>query len=305
LKGKGLVLLAGSVNMDMVCRLPTLPVPGETVLCHDFTAIPGGKGANQATALARLGARVTMLAAVGNDAYGSQLLEGLRVSGVDTSLIHVCADTPTGMAYIEVDANGQNRIVVAPGANSRVDEALVRQAAVLAALDEADYLVMQLEIPLPTVVFLAREAKKRGVTVILNPAPMPDDLPASLLADVDILVPNETELARLTGRAVTIDTTEEEARGVLARGVGSALVTLGDQGALWILPDETLRFDALPVIAVDTTAAGDTFIGGLVAALARGENRQTAGEFAAKAAAISVSRKGAQSSIPTLEEVPQ
>ena len=298
-----IVVLAGSCNMDLVCRLTALPAPGETVLCHDFAAIPGGKGANQATALARLGAEVAMLGAVGGDAYGNELLAGLKSSGVDVSAMQVLADAPTGMAYIEVDAAGENRIVVVPGANSRVDLDLARQYVSL--LDEAAYLVMQLEIPLDTVCYLAQEARKRGVTVVLNPAPMPAELPQELLANTGILVPNETELARLTGRPVTPATAEAEGRGVLASGVGSVLVTLGEQGAVWILPssNETLRFAAHPVAVVDTTAAGDTFIGGLVAALARGEDRRAAGEFASKAAALSVSRAGAQSSIPTIEEV--
>lgn len=293
------VLVVGSLNMDLVARTPRLPARGETVLGESFHTVCGGKGGNQAVACTRLGARTAMLGCVGSDAFGVELRGGLTQAGVDTAAVRV-EDGASGVALIAVDADGHNSIVVAPGANALLrPEDIDAQRALLQA---CRIIVLQLETPLATVVHAAQLARSLGKQVVLNPAPA-QTLPDSLLESVDWLVPNETEAALLSGVNVTSPATAHEAAEKLrARGVPRVLVTLGAQGVLALGPEGARHFAAPRVDAVDSTAAGDTFIGGLCSALARREALADAIAYAQAAAALSVTRTGAQSSIPTRAE---
>jgi ribokinase len=295
------VVVVGSLNMDVVARAPHLVVPGETVLGHSFVTAPGGKGANQAVAAARLGARTAMVGRVGDDAFGVRLRAGLEADGVDVRGVGTAPGVSTGVAVIVVDDAGRNGIVVVPGANGLVTPADVD--AQDEALRAARVVVLQLEIPLATVEHAARRARALGKTVVLNPAPA-RPLPADLVACADLLVPNEIEAAALSGAPVaSVEDAIGAARRLRATGAGTVLVTLGDRGVVTLGPDGARHDPAPRVHAVDTTAAGDTFIGGLCAALVRGRPLAAAVAFGQAAAAISVTRAGAQPSIPFLREV--
>ena len=295
------IVVVGSLNMDLVARAPRLPVPGETVAGHGFSTVPGGKGANQAVAAARLGGRTAMIGCVGDDAFGVQLRSGLVADGVDCGGVRTAAGVSSGVALIVVDDEGRNGIVIVPGANGRLAPADVdAREEELAA---ARVVVLQLETPLATVEHAARRAKALGRIVVLNPAPA-RELPPSLLACADFLVPNEIEAAALTGaRVASVEDAIEAGRRLRHAGAGTVLVTLGAQGVVAVTASEARHHPAPSVKAVDTTAAGDTFIGGLCAALVRGRPLSAAVAFAQAAAAISVTRPGAQPSIPFLREV--
>ncbi len=299
------ILLIGSLNMDLVIEMKRMPLVGETVAGESLAYIPGGKGANQAYAAARLGGAVTMLGCVGSDQMGDALLESLKESGAEISQIRRSADTPTGMAMIYVNQEGNNSIVVLSGANACCDISYLQEKDTLFA--EADYVMLQMEIPREAVFYAARRAKELGKTVILNPAPAPSpkDLPADLWAQIDYLTPNETELAALCGEE-SLCGQEQVLKGaakLLAKGVGNVLVTLGEKGALLINRQGEAFFPARAVAAADTTAAGDCFHGAFVVSLAEGKERADAIAFANLASSIAVTRKGAQSSIPAREEV--
>jgi ribokinase len=294
------VVVVGSINMDLVARAPRLPVPGETLTGVSFSTLPGGKGANQAVAAARLGAVTAMIGCVGSDAFGVALRGHLREDEVDTSGVRV-VDGTTGVALIVVDDLGKNGIVVVPGANAALSPADVERHEAL--LSEARVVALQLETPLSTVEHATARAHALGKTVVLNPAPA-RPLPLSLLACVDFLVPNEIEAGMLTGRKVDgVEAAIEAARALCALGPKSTIVTLGERGAVVVTPQGAEHVPAKPVRAVDTTAAGDTFIGGLCAALARGRDLGSCVRYAQAAAAISVTRPGAQPSIPYAREV--
>ncbi|ALN55551.1 ribokinase [Lysobacter enzymogenes] len=283
------VLVAGSANLDFVVRAAHAPAPGETVLGRELATYPGGKGANQALACAHAGAAPTrMLLALGEDAHAEPIERSLREGGVE---LHVrrCAERATGSAFVCVADDGENAIVVAPGANAalRGDD--------LPALDGIAWLLLQLESPLDAVADWARQARAAGVAVALNAAPA-RALPAALLDDVDLLIVNEGELAALTG----IDDLDA---AVAAVRVPRVVVTLGARGCLARVDGARLRQDAFAVEAVDTTAAGDTFCGVLVAALARGDGFDTALRRACAASALACTRPGAQSSVPSHAEV--
>ncbi len=291
------ILVIGSLNADLVVRAPHFPQPGETISGDDLQIIPGGKGANQAVAAARHGASVAMLGCVGNDSFGPLLIASLRSNNVDASHVRV-DDSATGTAIVVVDSGGQNSIILSAGANGR-----------LAAQDidglglEARILLLQLEIPLETVIHAAKWGKRRGLTVILNPAPA-RDLPAELIADVDFIIPNETELERLTGARVTDAASAEQAATVLRnRGARNVIVTLGSNGALVLSRQQATHVDACKVAAVDSTAAGDAFIGGFAFALLRGVEVVEAVKYANACGAIATTRFGAQPSLPTRDEV--
>lgn len=284
------VLVAGSANLDFVVRAGHLPQPGETVLGRDFMATPGGKGANQAVACARAGGAPTrMLLALGNDAFAVPLEASLAAAHVQTQIVRV-ADAPTGVAFIGVADSGENSIIVAPGANMRL------RAHDLPPLDGASHLLMQLETPLDVVAAWAQQARAAGVQVVLNAAPaMP--LSPELLANIDLLVVNEVELAQLAPRASSVEAAMQHL------GVPFVVTTLGEQGCRALTPQGWLAQPAFAVQAIDTTAAGDTFCGTLVAALAQGLPWPEALKRASAAAALACTRAGAQASIPTRDEV--
>jgi ribokinase len=296
------IAIVGSLNMDFVARVDQLPLAGQTVLGFGFGTIPGGKGANQACAAGRLGGRVRMIGRVGDDGFGSELRAGLQSAGVDVRDVRPTDGTPTGVALIFVDARGENQIVVAPGANAALTVSDIEQA--LGEAEPGGYLLLQLETPLETVNAAASLGKQRGLTVILDPAPA-QPLPATLLASVDIITPNETEALILLGRreaTVSLEEAPDVARALRELGVGTVIVKLGGKGAFLSTDACDTHFAAPRVDVVDATAAGDTFNGALGVALAEGRPIQEAIVFANRAAALSVTRAGAQASIPTREE---
>ena len=299
----GTLVVVGSLNMDLAFRVLRAPGAGETVSGETFATIPGGKGANQAVGCARLGARVAMIGRVGADAFGTELIAGLRQDGVDIRHVSQDATLPSGVAMVMVDHTAQNRIVVAAGANAALTPALLDDAA--AMITTASLLVLQLEVPLATVMHAADLAHAAGRPVLLNPAPAPSaPLPEALYARIDYLIPNESEAASLTGIDVRDVASAQQAAQILrGRGVRHVLITLGAQGVL--IADETgmRHLPALVVQAVDTTAAGDTFIGGFSAGLLEGMSLDAAAALGQRAAALCVSRPGAQSSIPTRAEL--
>ena len=292
-------VVVGSLNLDTSITLERMPQPGETIAARGISLHPGGKGANQAFALGRLGCPVAMVGAVGQDAAGDTLLESLQAAGVDCSCV-ARREVPTGQAFITVDSAGENAIIILAGANSTVSPADVEKLRPLLA--QADCLVLQLEIPLETVAAAAKLARSLGKVVILDPA---GPLPGELLALCDYLKPNETELALLTGLpTATVEQCETAARQLLAQGVGTVLVSLGAKGALAVTPQEALLVAPPQVKAVDTTSAGDCFTAAFALRLVEGETSlQAALEFANTAAALTASRPGAQASIPAWDEV--
>ncbi len=296
------VAVVGSANTDMVARVARLPRPGETVLSAGFESVPGGKGANQTVAAARLGAGVTFIACVGADRLGDGLVLGLEAEGIDTRHVVRDPDAPTGVALITVDeATGENVIVVASGANAKLSVGLMEMAA--EAIRDADVLVCQLESPLETVTAALKLAREAGKTTILNPAPA-QALSDELLSLVSVLTPNETEAALLAGDARA--TPEAAARTLRARGVGQIVVTLGAAGVLLVTEEGETWLPGRPVArVVDTTAAGDCFTGALAVALGEGKLLAEAAAFANAAAALSVTKAGAQPSLPSRFETEQ
>ncbi|WP_027803276.1 ribokinase [Paraburkholderia dilworthii] len=296
------VAVVGSLNMDLVARAPRLPHPGETLAGRTFAQVAGGKGGNQAVAAARLGAQVSMLGCVGADANGAQLRAGLEAEGIDCAAVETGREA-TGVALIVVDDASQNAIVIVAGSNGEVTpETIARHEAVLAA---ADVVICQLETPLDTVHAALAAARRLGKMVMLNPAPATGPLPAEWLPLIDYLIPNELEAAMLTGLPVGSPEEAATAAAVLrAAGARNVLVTLGPRGVQAALDGAApVLYDAPKVKAVDTTAAGDTFIGGFAAQLAQGASVDAAIRFAQRAAALSVTRAGAQPSIPTRGEL--
>ncbi|MBN1668770.1 MAG: ribokinase [Anaerolineales bacterium] len=301
------LLIIGSLNLDLVVRAPHLPAPGETVLGTAFDTFPGGKGANQAVAAARQGARVAMLGCLGQDDFGRQLLASLQAEGIDHTGLQQLAGVPSGVALITLDAAGQNSIVVAPGANAHLSPAHIEQASGL--FTQADLVLLQLEIPLETVLAAARLAKEQGCRVLLNPAPA-QRLPEELLSLVDVLIPNQSEAALLTGRPVDdLPAAQAAAAALLQSGPGALVLTLGAQGALVAQVGTAgqgpvfQHVPAFPVQVVDTTAAGDSFCGTLAVALAEGQPLPQATRRACAAGALAASRLGAQPSLPRRAEV--
>jgi ribokinase len=296
------IVVLGSLNMDLVIRSPRIPAPGETIIGGEFMTIPGGKGANQAVAAARLGAQVSMIGRLGQDAFADQLLENLAAAGVNADHVRKDEGSASGVALIVVDDDGENSIVVASGANMRLTPDLVQDAAEMIA--GADALVTQLEVPLPAVMRAAQIASQNGVRVVLNPAPA-RELPQELFGLVDVLVPNETETAILSGReGETLPELEQAAAELLAQGVGWVVITLGKRGALLASQDQSAQhFEAFSIDPVDTTAAGDAFVAGLTAHLAAGHSMQEAVRWGNAAGALAAMRFGAQTSLPTRDEV--
>lgn len=301
---KKAIIVIGSSNTDMVIRTRKMPRPGETVLGGDFMMNHGGKGANQAVAAAKLGGPTMFIGKVGNDVFGRQTIEMLRGVGIDVSHLGVSETLPSGIALINVDDSGENSIAVASGANADLSAADIDAAE--EAIKNAALIITQLESPLETVAHAARLAKKHGVPVILNPAPAPaKPLPEELMANIDILIPNETEAEIISGIEITDPASELEAiNKIHAMGVKTVIFTLGSDGALVCENGECEKIPSFKVKAVDTTAAGDTFCGALCVALSEGKPIADAVRFANRAASISVTRMGAQQSIPTRDELP-
>lgn len=295
------ILVVGSSNTDMVIKTEHLPRPGETVLGGTFFMNPGGKGANQAVAIARLGGTVSFICKTGSDIFGHQSQQLFEEEGIDTSYIFSDSKNPSGVALITVDAHAENCIVVASGANSALFPSDL--ASAVEAIEQADLILLQLEIPMDTVEYVAEEAYRKGKKVILNPAPA-QPLSPSLLQHLSIITPNEMEAEMISGVKITDENSAREAAHVIVgMGVECVIITLGAKGALIYCDGADEFIPALKVKAVDTTAAGDVFNGALTVALSEERSLAEAVRFACKASAISVTRVGAQSSAPYRIEV--
>ena len=295
------IVVLGSINMDLVAVAPALPMPGETVMGSDFTTLPGGKGANQAVAAARLGADVHMVGRVGDDVFGPMLLDNLEANRVDVSDVMITPGMSSGIAVILLDGDRQNYIVGIYGANMACDETQVEVAS--RALDGADALLLQMEIPFNVSLEAARVARRMGVRVIYDPAP-PSEIPLSSNAAFDVVAPNQSEAEVLTG--VTVDGIESayEAASILReRGVHTALVKMGEQGVVYSDDGGVGHVPAFQVETVDTVAAGDGFAGAFAVALAEGQPLERAIRFAVAVGALVVTKRGAQDAMPNREEV--
>ncbi|BCS89803.1 ribokinase [Pseudodesulfovibrio sediminis] len=295
------LIVLGSVNADHVLQVDTFPRPGETVIGHGYQVLPGGKGANQAVAAARLGADIGFIACVGDDDFGHRMIERFNEDGMETSAVMAVEGLPTGIALIQIAASGENSISISAEANAALTPEVL--APHMTMLTQAETVLMQLESPFETIELAARTVRKAGGRVVLNPAPA-RALPDSLLAELDMITPNETEAEMLTGVGVETEADARKAADILHdKGVGVVLITLGEKGAYVSSSEGARLVEGYSVTAVDTTAAGDTFNGALVTALQQGKSMDDAILFAHAAAAISVTRLGAQPSIPRLEEV--
>ncbi|WGV98758.1 ribokinase [Vibrio sp. YMD68] len=295
------LVVLGSVNADHVLQVPSFPRPGETLHGRNYQVIPGGKGANQAVAAARLNADIGLIACVGDDAFGINIRESFKFDGINTGGVKIQPNCPTGIAMIHVSESGENSICISAEANAKLSADAIEPD--LEHIRQAKYLLMQLETPLDGIEKAAMVAKDSRTSVILNPAPA-RDLPDSLLQCVDVITPNETEAEVLTGVTVTDNDTAQQAADVLhTKGIEIVMITLGVKG-VWL--SNNGRGELIPgfkVDAIDTTAAGDTFNGALITGLLEDMQLESAIKFAHAAAAISVTRFGAQTSIPTREEV--
>ncbi len=293
------IIVFGSINMDLVAKTPRLPVAGETLQGYEFFTAPGGKGANQTVAAARLGVPTQMVGRVGGDEFGRQLLVGLQAAGVQTDGVLVDEATSSGVAVITVDDAGENNIIIIAGANGRLNETDVERLS--SRLPGAAALLMQFEIPMPVVQLAAQAAHSAGVPVILDPAPV-RDVPTELYPLVDIITPNQLEASGLVGFPVDGQETAAKASAELRqRGVGTVIVKLGAQGVFCATAEETFFVPAFSVQAVDTVAAGDAFNGALAVALAEGRPMREAVVWGAAAGAISATKAGAQPSLPNRE----
>jgi ribokinase len=294
------IIVVGSANTDMVVKTDKLPLPGETKLGGTFFMNAGGKGANQAVAAARMGGNVTLVTKVGNDIFGVQTIAGLKNENIDTDYVFIDDEVPSGTAIIMVNEEGENCIVVAPGANANLLPADIKKVK---NITEADILLMQLEIPMETIAAVAKNAKANNQRIIINPAPA-QKLDDELLNGLYLITPNETEASLLTGIIVEDEITASLAADVfLSKGVQNVIITLGKQGAYFQNDVLKLKINAQTVKALDTTAAGDTFSGAIAVAITEKMDWEKAIKFAVAAASLSVTRLGAQSSIPYKNEI--
>ena len=291
------VVVFGSINMDLVAKTPYLPRPGETLTGHSFSTVPGGKGANQAVAIARLNTPTVMIGRVGSDSFGQELLQSLRSAKIQIEDVLVDDAASSGVALVAVDDDGENTIIVIAGANGRVNDSDIERLS--PRLTGANSLLLQLEIPIAAVKAAAQAAQKAGVRVILDPAPARSDLPIDLYPLIDILTPNAIEAEQLVGFPIESPALVAEAATVLQqRGVKTVVIKLGAKGGFCATPNEAFFFPAFRVTAIDTVAAGDAFNGGLAAALAEGLSLREAVTWGAAAGALAASQSGAQSSLP-------
>ncbi len=296
------ILVVGSLNLDYVIEVENMPKAGETIFGKSLKKIPGGKGANQAYAIGKLGGDVAMIGAVSDDDAGQILLNNLKSVNVDTSGIEIVNDNVTGQAYIYVDDNGQNCITVISGANAVVDRDMIDRNMEL--IDDAEYVVMQLEVPIDTVKYVKDIAISKGKKVIIDPAPAIKNPDTNLWRGCYIIKPNELELATLTGKKLNnIEEYKKAAIELQKTGADFVISTLGGDGAIAYDGENIKNFDCKKTTVVDTTAAGDTFTAGLVIGLNEGKSIEEAINFGQSAAAITVSRKGAQTSIPSRDEI--
>lgn len=296
------ITVVGSLNMDIVIETPHMPTGGETVSGRNVTLVPGGKGANQAYAVGKLGGNVTMIGAVGQDAAGDALLENLKKVNVNVSGIRRMEQGVTGQAYITVDDQGENSIILIAGTNGLVTKELIDDN--IDILRESDIVIMQLEIPLDVVEYTKELAIKEGKTIIVDPAPAVTDIPNHFWKGIDYIKPNETELAILTGlKMETRDDIVQGARMMIEKGVKNVIVTLGGDGCLFVTKETEEFFPSHKVKAIDTTAAGDSFTAAFALSLSQGKEYKEAVELGQKVSSIVVTKKGAQTSIPTMEEV--
>ncbi|NLZ54215.1 MAG: ribokinase [Thermoanaerobacteraceae bacterium] len=291
------VVVVGSINMDVVIRVPHIPAVGETVLAKGLNLFGGGKGANQAIAASRLGGNVSMIGRLGDDAYGKKLIKALTESGVNVKAVEIDSEFPTGTAYIYVSDKGDNNIVVNPGANSKVDKNQIKRHMYL--FEDADYCIIQMEIPIDTVEYVISLCKEKNIKVMLNPAPA-HNISDEALQNLYMMLPNETELAILCNNSGNL---EKMAEHLYSKGVKNVLVTLGEKGCMLVNHEGIKRFPAPPFTPVDTTAAGDSFVAGMTVGLSEGMNFEKAIKFASYVAGITISKEGAQASLPNRKAV--
>jgi len=295
-----IISVVGSIHMDFYVKLPKLPQPDETVMGYGFTMMPGGKGANQAVCAAKLGAKTYMIGRVGKDIFGERALQSLVSAGVNIDYVTIDEETHTGIAFILLDTAGENMIAVAPGTDYKVSERDVDRA--IDVIKQSDSLLLQLEIPINTVIYAAKVAYRHGVRVLLNPAPAMA-LPKELYSYIDVLVPNRTEAEMLTSIKIdSIDDAVKAGRELIGMGIENVVITMGNRGAVIVSKDFYHHVPAFKVDVVDTTGAGDVFVAALGVFLSRGMDIVNACRYACAAAALKISRMGAQSA-PTLDEV--
>ena len=298
------VVVFGSINLDLVIEVPHLPIEGETVIGDRFFSAPGGKAANQAVAVSRLGTKVSLVGQVGDDTFGQTLIDSLKAAGVNTSGITVNPHTYSGIASIVVDRQGSNTISCAGGANNLVREAEIEQFKRL--LPQAKIVLLELGIPISTVLSAAREAKANNCLLVLDPAPVINNLPEELYGLVDIITPNEVEASQLVGFTVDgVTTARQAALSLHQMGVKNVIITLGSQGSVYSSGKESYWIEPIEVFVVDTVAAGDAFNGALAVALASGKKIKEAVQWATVGGALAVTKNGAQSSLPTKESFEQ
>ena len=296
------ILVIGSLNMDFSIKTPKMPVPGETIIGESFHLNPGGKGANQAYAIGKLGADVSMLGMVGKDEYAKLLKENLGTVNVKTEGIIEQENISTGVAFVTVDGNGEKSIIVISGANEKVNTDFIDENMDL--IDNSEIIVMQLEIPVDVVMHVAKIAKEKNKIVVLDPAPARKDLPDELFRYIDIMKPNETELSILTGADTSNDDNIVSAgKELVNKGVKNVIVSLGGRGSILVNKDYNKRFQSLGLTPIDTTAAGDSFTAAVAAHLAEGKTLEEAIQFGHVVSSIVITKKGAQESIPSLNEI--